>query len=107
MYYQSGESYECPAVTRREVATGYETRIEGADMEGAPTGDALVTLGLLGMLYAAGYGDGHFYPEKAPVPFSTRKRHGLFTYDFDTGERKLVLSVEQIKEIIHDPLLDQ
>ena len=107
VYYQSGESYEKPAVTRREISTGKEIRLEGADMEGGPTGDALVTSGLLGMLYAAGYGDTHFYPDKAPVPFEERDRHGLFTYDFDTGERKLVLSVQKIKEILQDPLLDQ
>ena len=107
VYYQSGESYEKPAVTRRELATGQEVRMEGADMEGGPTGDAPVTSGLLGMLYAAGYGDTHFYPDKAPVPFGARDRHGLFTYDFDKGESRLALSVQQIKEIVNDPLLEQ
>ena len=106
VYYQSGESYEKPSITRRELATGKEVVMEG-DMEGAPSGDALVTGGLLGMLYAAGYADGHFYPEKAPVPFGERDKHGLFTYNFDTGERKLALSVQQIKDMINDPDLDK
>lgn len=107
VYYQSGESYDRPAVTRHECATGREVRLTGADMEGAPTGDAPVTSGLLGMLYAAGYGDTHFYPDRAPVPFAQRDRHGLFTYDFDTGAARLALSVEQIRQIVADPRLDE
>ena len=105
-YYQSGESYERPAVTRRELRTGKEVRLEGADMEGGPTGDAPVTSGLLGMLYAAGYGDTHFYPQRAPVPFADRAHHGLFTYDFDACSSRLALSVADIKEILCDPQLD-
>ncbi len=106
VYYQSGTSYDHPAVTRRELATGKEIRMEGADMEGAPTGDALITSGLLGMLYAAGYGDTCFHPEKAPIPFAQRDKHGLFTYDFETGKRELKLSVQQIKDSLNDPRLD-
>lgn len=107
VYYQSGASYDRPAVTRREIATGREVRLEGADMEGAPTGDAPVTSGLLGMLYAAGYGDTHFYPDRAPVPFGARDRHGLFTYDFDKQERRLALSVAQLMEMVQDPRLEK
>ena len=106
VYYQSGSGAR-PSVTRRELSAGVEVTIEGADMEGAPTGNAKVTSGLLGMLYAAGYGDGHFYPDMAPVPFMRRDRHGLFVYDFDTGSSRLALSVEEIMEIVHDPRLAQ
>lgn len=106
VYYQSGEAYDRPAVTRREIATGREVRLEGADMEGAPTGDGPVTSGLLGMLYAAGYGDTHFYPDRAPVPFGERERHGLFTYDFDRRESRLALSVAQLRDMVQDPRLD-
>ena len=106
VYYQSGEAYDRPAVTRRELKTGCEVRLEGADMEGAPTGDAPVTSGLLGMLYAAGYGDTHFHPDRAPVPFEQRDKHGLFTYDFDARTSRLALSVAQIREIVGDPQLD-
>ena len=106
VYYQSGEAYDRPAVTRRELATGKEVRMEGADMEGAPTGDAPVTSGLLGMLYAAGYGDTHFHPDRAPVPFGQRDKHGLFTYDFDARTARLALSVAQLREIVGDPQLD-
>ncbi len=107
VYYQSGESYEKPSVTRHDLATDAEVTIEGADMEGAPTGSAPVTSGLLGMLYAAGYANGHFLPERAPVPFASRDRHGLFTHDFESGTSKLALSVEEIKEMIGDPRLDR
>ena len=58
------------------------------------------------MLYAAGYGDTHFYPQRAPVPFADRAHHGLFTYDFDARSSCLALSVADIKEILGDPQLD-
>jgi hypothetical protein len=97
VYYQGG-SLNKPQIVRRELESGKEHVMEG-DMEGAPpTGEPLLS-GLLGMLYAAGYGgDGRFQPELAPVPFMERGRHGLFRYSFDTGERTLALSTADILE---------
>jgi len=94
VYFLNG-TLNRPAVTRRELATGDETTIEGA-MEGAPpSGEPLVS-GLLGMLYAAGYGSGVYNPAIAPVPFEARDRHGIFEYDFATGKPRLRLSVQQL-----------
>lgn len=86
-------------MVRRELDTGRETVLEG-DMEGAPPFGEPIVSGLLGMLYAAGYGENRFQPELAPVPFQKRSDHGLFSYSFDSvsGDSggRLALSVEEI-----------
>jgi len=94
VYFQSGPP-EAPTITRRELATGREVTVDG-DMEGAPPGGVPIVSGLLGMLYAAGYGTRRYAPEQAPVPFQERDRHGLFSYTFDPPEQTLVASVAQI-----------
>lgn len=97
VYYESGTLQE-PWITRRELETGREIRIEG-DAEGTPPHGEPAVSGLLGMLYAAGYGYLRYQPEIAPVPFEERDRHGLFEYTFEPGMRKLRLSVNQVLSI--------
>jgi len=98
VYYRSGTLKE-PRMVRRDLASGREVTLEG-DMEGAPPFGEPIVSGLLGMLYAAGYGYNRFQPELAPVPFQKRGEHGLFSYSFDSASNnfggRLVLSVEQI-----------
>ncbi len=94
VYYQSG-SLSAPTITRRELATGHEATIKG-DMEGAPPDGEPLLSGLMGMLYAAGYGTGHYRPEAAPVPFQCREDHGLFETTFDPPRRRLRLSVAEV-----------
>ncbi|WP_116951767.1 hypothetical protein [Jiangella endophytica] len=99
IYYTAGTLHD-PSIVRREVATGREVRISG-DLEGAPpVADAPLLSGLLGMLHAAGAGDGVYRGHRAPVPFAARDRHGLFRYDFDAAADKaaaeLVLPVARI-----------
>lgn len=96
VYYQAGSLKE-PKIARRELATGAEIVVEG-DLEGAPPGKAPVLSGLLGMLYAAGYGDNHYKPDQAPVPFQARDKHGIFRYDMESQSRELVLSISDILE---------
>ena len=94
VYYQAG-SLKQPRIGRRDLLTKTDQFIPG-DMEGAPpTGEPILS-GLLGMLYAAGYGDGKFKPDAAPVPFMARDRHGIFESSFTEQQPKLRLSVEQI-----------
>lgn len=94
VYYQAGSLRE-PRIGRRDLLTGADAFASG-DMEGAPpTGEPILS-GLLGMLYAAGYGDGVYKPEQAPVPFQQRDRHGIFETSFDGRPPQLRLSVEQI-----------
>lgn len=96
VYYQSG-SLDRPLIVRRELAKGEELVLEG-DMEGAPPyGEPLIS-GLMGMLYAAGYGYNKFQPELAPVPFQRRKEHGLFEYRFAPNRQTLRLSVAEVLE---------
>ena len=94
VYFQSGSLTE-PEITRRELATGHEITLSG-DAEGAPPHGEPVVSGLLGMLYAAGYGYGVYNPAIAPVPFEDRTRHGVFEYTFDPAGEHLRLSVQQI-----------
>ena len=91
VYYQSG-SLAVPAVTRRELATGRETVVRNADMEGAPPDGEPLVGGLPGLLYAAGYGYGRYNPAIAPVPFERRDRHGIFEFDFTGAPPRLRLS---------------
>ena len=103
VFYQGGSLRE-PKIVKRELCTGKEMVIKG-DMEGAPPFGEPILSGLLGMLYAAGYGDGIFYPEQAPVPFQKREEHGLFEYTFEPVGKKLRLSVAEVLE--KHPLRDK
>lgn len=94
VYYQAGTLKE-PRIGRRDLRTNTDTFAPG-DMEGAPPSGEPILSGLLGMLYAAGYGDGKYKPDEAPVPFQARDRHGLFETSFDNPGHRLRLSVEQI-----------
>lgn len=94
VYYQGG-SMENPKIVRRELETGATSTIDG-DMEGAPPSGEPIVSGLLGMLYAAGYGDGNYYPDQAPVPFAKRDAHGLFEYSLDPRASRLALSVGDV-----------
>ena len=94
VYYTRG-TLQRPQVVRRELATGTEAVLDG-DLEGAPPGDALLLSGLLGMLHAAGAGDGVYRADASPVPFGKRDQHGLFAHDFDAGRSELVLTVQQV-----------
>lgn len=96
VYYQTG-SRVAPSITRRELATGRELTIDG-DMEGAPPNGEPIVSGLMGMLYAAGYGEGLYRPEQAPVPFAARERHGVFEHSFSPAVSRLRLSVADILE---------
>lgn len=93
VYFQGGSMSE-PSVVRHRLGGGAETRVTG-DMEGAPPFGEPVCSGLMGMLYAAGYGDGTMHPERSPVPFMQRDQHGLFRIGFD-GRQELVLSTAQV-----------
>ncbi len=94
VYFQSG-NLQCPTITRRELATGREINLDG-DAEGFPPLGEPAVSALLGMLYAAGYGYGVYEPQRAPVPFEDRGRHGLFEYHFEPVSAKLRLSVAEI-----------
>lgn len=94
VYYQGGDMKN-PQICRYEVATGEVVTLAG-DMEGAPPQGEPIISGFLGMLYAAGYGDGHYHPENAPIPFAARDKHGLFRFSPEKGTRELALSVNDI-----------
>ncbi len=86
-----------PRIAVHDLETGLDTVMD-ADMEGAPIYGEPVWYGLSGMYYASGYGDGRFHPEQSPVPFGARDEHGLFAAMPSTGEKKLVLSVNEVLE---------
>lgn len=92
--YRQGGTLQAPLAIRRDLASGIEVAAT-ADLEGAPPHGEPALSGLMGMLYAAGYGDGTMRPELSPVPFGERTRHGLFRIGFD-GTVRLVLSVAQV-----------
>lgn len=94
VYYQSG-TLARPLIVRRELANGRTLVLEG-DMEGAPPNGEPLLSGLMGMLYAAGYGYNRYQPELAPVPFQRREEHGLFEYTFEPMSRSLKLSVAEV-----------
>ncbi len=96
VYFQGG-SLDQPLIRRRELTTGRETSVAG-DMEGAPPSGEPIFSGLLGMLYASGYGDGVYKPDRAPVPFQARDRHGIFEYTLDPAASRLRLSVAELLE---------
>ncbi|HEV7301559.1 MAG TPA: hypothetical protein VGN72_19500 [Tepidisphaeraceae bacterium] len=94
VYYQSGTHRE-PRVVRRTLSTGQESEVAG-DMEGiCPAGEPGVACAH-GMLYAAGYGSGHYRPELSPFPFQSRDAHGMWNVSFDPPTSRLVLSTQQI-----------
>ena len=64
------------------------------DMEGTPPFGEPITF--MGMLYAAGYGDGVYSPENASIPFQARDKHGLFRFWPESSRSELVLSVEEV-----------
>lgn len=101
VYYTAGSLHD-PMIVRRELSTGVEVAVPG-DLEGSPPGDAPVLSGLLGMLHAAGAGDGSYRPDSAPVPFGARDRHGLFRYSFEPPGSELILSVDQALGVVPDP----
>jgi len=94
VYYQTG-TMKAPRIVRRELATGAETAVDG-DMEGVPpSGEPGISCSH-GLLYAAGYGDGRFKPEEAPVPFLEREQHGMSEVFFDPPASKFVLTTQEI-----------
>lgn len=100
VYYQAGSLKE-PKIGKRDLATGTDSFIDG-DMEGAPpTGEPILS-GLLGMLYAAGYGDGIYKPAAAPVPFQERSQHGIFEHQFSPEQHRLRISVDQLVQYSPD-----
>ena len=105
VYFQGG-SLERPLIRRRDLESGKEVQIEG-DMEGAPPFGEPILSGLLGMLYAAGYGDGRYKPERAPVPFQSRGHHGIFEHTLSPAASLLRLSVADIlaRHPRHDRIL--
>lgn len=103
IYFQGG-SLASPLIRRRDLSAGRELEISG-DMEGAPPSGEPIFSALLGMLYAAGYGDGRFKPDRAPVPFQARDRHGIFAHTFEPATSRLALSTQQILD--RHPLRDR
>jgi len=97
-----------PRLRVRELKSGREWTAD-ADMEGAPVYGEPIFYGMSGIYYAAGYGDGRYHPEWSPVPFAERDRHGLFCVRPSTGERRLVLSVNDVLAIhpLRERLLEE
>lgn len=94
VYYQGGPLH-APRAVRRELESGVETVVD-ADLEGIPpSGEPGISCSHA-LLYAAGYGDGQYKPEQAPVPFRARDRHGISEIGFDPPRERLVLSTQQI-----------
>ena len=94
VYYQGG-TMKSPMISRYEIATGETVQMPG-DMEGAPPFNEPIISGYLGMLYAAGYADGNYYPGQAPFPFENRDEHGLFEFNLTARTQRLRLSVNDI-----------
>jgi hypothetical protein len=94
VFYRGG-TLEKPRMLKRELVTGLEWEMNG-NTEGTPPFGEPILSGLTGMLYAAGYGDGVYQPELAPVPFRERDRHGLFRYSFSATTSELALSVSDM-----------
>jgi hypothetical protein len=96
VYHQAG-SLKQPLAVRRDLTTGSEV-VLSADLEGAPaTGEPAYSCSH-SLLYAAGYGDGHYRPEHAAVPFQARDRHGISRLTFDPPRAELVLSTAALLE---------
>lgn len=71
------------------------------DMEGAPPFGNPIYSGLMGMLYASGYSGG-FMPEKSPVPFNERDKHGIFKFNLFENKRELILNISDILKVHPD-----
>ena len=97
VYYQGGDMLS-PMIGRFEIATGEKKFLIG-DMEGAPPFSEPIISGFLGMLYAAGYANGKYEPDKAPFPFNNRNEHGLFRFSVERNEYELALSVNDILDL--------
>lgn len=98
--FQGGTLKE-PLIRRRDLLTGQDVEMEG-DMEGAPPAGGPILSGLMGMMYAAGYGGGGYQPDQAPAPFQARDQHGLFEYTLDPPKRTLRLTVQEILDSHRD-----
>lgn len=96
VYYQSGTLRE-PRIVKRELSTGKEVTVDG-DMEGLPPSGEPGLSCKHGLLYAAGYGDGLYKPEEAPIPFQRRDLHGLAEITFSPPGEKIILTTEEILE---------
>ncbi|MCC5844596.1 MAG: PD40 domain-containing protein [Verrucomicrobia bacterium] len=94
VYYQAG-TLQNPVTVRRELAAGVEVKVKG-DLEGCPPLGEPGVSSPHGLLYAAGYGDGKWKPEEAPVPFLERKRHGISLLTFDPPQETLALSTQDL-----------
>jgi hypothetical protein len=97
VYFQSGDMLH-PQVIRRELESGKEVSVSG-DMEGLPPYGEPGLSCAHGMLYAAGYSSGKYEPEKSPIPFQQRDRHGISQIDFASGRSTLLASTRQILEL--------
>ena len=97
VYYQGGDMIN-PVIHCYNIKTGEDISMCG-DMEGAPPFGNPIISGYLGMLYAAGYADGHYYAHKAPIPFEQRDKHGLFKFNVKENKCELALSVNDILKI--------
>jgi hypothetical protein len=97
VYFQSGTHLE-PFATRYNLQTGESLSVAG-DLEGIPPSGEPGISGSQSLLYAAGYGDGKFKPEMAPVPFLERDRHGINEISFDLSSEKLILSTQQVFDL--------
>ncbi len=82
-------------VTKKEYITD-------GDMEGGPPKGSIIVSGLSGMLYAAGYADRKYHKELFPIESEKRDLHGLFTFDPFSGEKRLVMSINDIIEMLPD-----
>jgi hypothetical protein len=97
IYFQS-EADGQPRIIRHHLATGDEQGAEG-EFEGPPPSGEPIFSCLHGMLYAAGYGDNRYKPERSPVPFGERESHGIFRLTVSPPESRLTLSTAQILDI--------
>ncbi len=98
--FQSGTMIE-PHIIKRDLANGNQTTVEG-DLEGLPLAGEPYLSASHGLLYAAGYGDGQYKPDQAPMPFQARDRHGLSTITFTPPASTLTLSTQAILDLHPD-----
>ena len=94
VYFQSG-SLTQPSMTRYDLNTGKSVTIHG-DIEGVPPSGEPALSCSHGMLYAAGYGGNGYHPESSPIPFQARDSHGISQVSFNSHEKRLVLSTQDI-----------